>query len=632
MIWYSNPLLLVCMLTCICFTHQADDVTSETLYGRLLGKRLKVAVGYVDAFLGIPYADPPVNDSRFALPRSTTRHWEGVRDATKYSPPCWQKADTALGDFAGTNVWNSAEPYNEDCLYLNIWTPFPRPPKPAPVMFWIYGGSYVYGAGSLHIYNGSTLAAEQNVVVVTFNYRLLAFGFLALRGTDAPGNMGLWDQTMALQWVHDNIGYFGGDRERVTIFGNSLGATSTGYHLLSPVSQNLFLRAILQSGSPYLQSFKPATYTKQRYMVKCLAASVGCLGRNATQSAFNETEILNCLRTVPPQKIAKSAFTTNIPVMDYSFIPAQPEAVMGRRAMKMTQVMLGVNQNEGMSNLIRMVSGFSLESDSHLTMEQFRGAIKRRLPHVPSEVIDEIQNEYSYNDQDLDGAILRNLADDIWGDYDLKCPAVEFADDYALTGQDVYMYIFRHRSAANPWPKWAGTLHGDEVEFIFGLPTYKEESVTEEDREMSRKIMRLWANFARTGDPNDIKEGSISEQHWPPYNAYDRTHLVLQENPPGTSYVGYGIGAARCAFWSKMSLDIEASKDSDFPESKPCYYWLSSSSTSSSLSLWLSDFFGSCCSSLAASAILVSKVDTESELSTLLVAITVVLVDGIFTE
>ncbi|XP_070579130.1 acetylcholinesterase-like [Ptychodera flava] len=302
MISYFHLLLLLYMLTCICFTHQADDVTSETLYGRLLGKRLEVAAGYVDAFLGIPYADPPVNDLRFTLPRSTTRHWEGVRDATEYSPPCWQMADTALGDFAGTNVWNSAEPYDEDCLYLNIWTPFPRPPKPAPVMFWIYGGSFVDGAGSLDIYDGSTLAAEQNVVVVTFNYRLLAFGFLALRGTNAPGNMGLWDQAMALQWVNDNIGYFGGDREKITIFGNSAGATAIGYHLLSPISQNLFLRAILQSGIPYMSIFKPVTYQKQRHLVKCLASNVGCLTWNETRSPFNATEILNCLRTVPPKK------------------------------------------------------------------------------------------------------------------------------------------------------------------------------------------------------------------------------------------------------------------------------------------------------------------------------------------
>ncbi|XP_070577225.1 acetylcholinesterase-like [Ptychodera flava] len=310
--------------------------------------------------------------------------------------------------------------------------------------------------------------------------------------------------------------------------------------------------------------------------------------------------------------------------MDYSFFPAQPEAIVGRRGMKRTQIMLGVNQNEGMSNLLRLVSGFSLESDSHLTMEQFRGAIEYRLPYVPSDVIDEIQNEYTDDDQDLDGAILRNLADDIYGDYDLKCPAIEFADDYALAGQDVYAYVFRHRSAANPWPKWAGTVHGDEVEFIFGLPTYNEENVSEEDREMSRKMMRLWANFARTGDPNDAKTESISVKQWPPYNSYDRAHLVLQENSPGTSYVSYGVGAAHCAFWYKMGRDIEASKDSDFPASKSCYGTSPSSSIESAISSWLSDRLAATRST--------SVAETQSSLWTLLVSFMVVLVGGIFTE
>lgn len=302
--------------------------------GRLRGIRLMAPGGPVSAFLGIPFAEPPVGPRRF-LPPEPKRPWLGVLDATAFQSVCYQYVDTLYPGFEGTEMWNPNRELSEDCLYLNVWTPYPRPASPTPVLIWIYGGGFYSGASSLDVYDGRFLAQAEGTVLVSMNYRVGAFGFLALPGSrEAPGNMGLLDQRLALHWVQENVAAFGGDPMSVTLFGESAGAASVGMHLLSPPSRGLFHRAMMQSGAPN-GPWATVGVGEARRRATLLARLVGCpLGG----TGGNDTELVACLRTRPAQDLVdhewhvlpqESVFRFSfVPVVDGDFLSDTPEALI----------------------------------------------------------------------------------------------------------------------------------------------------------------------------------------------------------------------------------------------------------------------------------------------------------------
>ncbi|CAG0920911.1 unnamed protein product [Notodromas monacha] len=211
-----------------------DPLVIDTTKGRVRGKTLTAATGKkVDAWLGIPYGQPPVGEYRFRHPRPVDR-WSGIKDAYELPPSCPQITDDAYPGFPGSEMWNPNTNQSEDCLYLSIWTPKPRP-KNSPVMVWIYGGGFYSGTSTLEVYDPKILVAEENMIVASIQYRVASLGFLYFDVPDAPGNAGLFDQRMALEWIHDNIAAFGGNPENITLFGESAGAVSISLHLLSPL-------------------------------------------------------------------------------------------------------------------------------------------------------------------------------------------------------------------------------------------------------------------------------------------------------------------------------------------------------------------------------------------------------------
>ena len=239
-----------------------DGPVVETEYGKVQGFRYSVqelegVSG--SAYLGIPFAEPPVGSRRFRRPEPLRRPWTGIRNANRLPSSCYQEPDVFFGEeFPGSTMWNPNTELSEDCLMLNVWVPDdprsrntrrPKNDAKKPVMVWIFGGGFYSGTTTLDVYDGRILAAEYDVVVVSVGYRVGALGFFCLDHPSAPGNMGLFDQLMGLQWVQRNIGAFGGDANNVTLFGESAGSASVSLHLLSPLSRDLFHRAILQSGS-----------------------------------------------------------------------------------------------------------------------------------------------------------------------------------------------------------------------------------------------------------------------------------------------------------------------------------------------------------------------------------------------
>ena len=207
-------------------------------------------------FLGIPYAEPPIGERRFRKPVPKNR-WEDILDATRKSNSCPQLLDTLFDTFPGATMWNANTNMSEDCLYLNIWVPRQilddlnkgQQQSLHPVFIWIFGGGFTSGSATLPVYDGRVLAGYNNIIVASMQYRIGALGFLYFDTEDAPGNMGMWDQLMALKWTCENIHYFGGDCKNTTLFGESAGAASVSLHLLSPFSRDYFQRAIMQSAS-----------------------------------------------------------------------------------------------------------------------------------------------------------------------------------------------------------------------------------------------------------------------------------------------------------------------------------------------------------------------------------------------
>ncbi|KAL8593931.1 hypothetical protein ACOMHN_032351 [Nucella lapillus] len=503
--------------------------------GRVRGKRETANGKVVDVFWGIPFAKPPVGELRFRHPEQIDR-WEGVWNATVQPNSCMQLVDDFFGNFTGAMVWNPNTPLSEDCLYLNVWVPRTNPPyRHKAVMVWIYGGGYYSGTSTLDIYDGKYLAAENDVIVVSFNYRMGALGFLNLQPPEAPGNAGMMDQRMALEWVQRNIEYFGGSHKNVTIFGESAGATSVGLHLLSSLSRGLFTRAILQSGSPQNDW---ATYSAEegRRRSRHLASIFGC---NLDQ---HDRHIVDCLRTVKAEQFPPHEFSVVkgivqfpfVPVVDGTFLTDTPMEYLRSGRFKKTPILLGSNSEEGTWFLVYENGHlFNLSTESLLSEENMIDAVDNLFKFHPQNptLLNKFGKEaiiFQYTDwaNPWDEASRRDRIVQAVSDYHFVCEVNELSDWYAQSGQSVYLYWMDHHSTVNPWPEWMGTLHGDEIYFVFGVPLKPGLGYSEREKELSRKIMKFWTNYAKTGDPSR-EPGQLSMQEWPDYRYNERPYLNL---------------------------------------------------------------------------------------------------------
>ena len=304
---------------------------------------------YFNVFRGIQYAKQPLADRRFLLPEALDEEdsWEGAMDFSREMARCYQ-IDLVTGLHVG----------REDCLGLNVYSPDLQPEDPLPVMVFLHGGGFVSGTGDSS-FAGPSFFMDQEVVLVSVNYRLGIFGFLSLETEEAPGNLGLWDQRMALIWVQRNIRQFGGDPSRVTIFGNSAGAMSVNFHLVSPHSKGLFSRAIMQSGtvlSPYLNMARPAAHYSHQ-----LARAVGC--------SHSTSDTLRCLQSVPAGQLYSKLFMFEdgenlmtdmaltfpgpwLPIRDSfsrrPFIPDCPEKLIREGKWNEVPIMLGFTSEDGL--------------------------------------------------------------------------------------------------------------------------------------------------------------------------------------------------------------------------------------------------------------------------------------------
>lgn len=306
-------------------THGAIEGLTENVYGET-----------VDIYLGIPFAKPPVGDLRFRLPQSA-EEWIGIKETKTQPNTCIQLSDTLFEGFEGSEMWNPNTEVSEDCLYLNIWAPRRNDSQ---TMIWIYGGAFTSGSITLDVYDGLYLAAKNRLIVASMQYRLSTMGFLFLGTDEAPGNMGLFDQRLAMKWIYENIERFGGHKDKITLFGESAGAGSVSHHLFSKSSWSFFNRAILLSGSSLARwaVSKPEELSER---TKSLAKSVGC---------SDHEETAKCLRRQDALYIENSNAKLDGrygPTVDGVFLVDYPDNLLQKGRIKRTEIMLGNTKDEG---------------------------------------------------------------------------------------------------------------------------------------------------------------------------------------------------------------------------------------------------------------------------------------------
>jgi para-nitrobenzyl esterase len=465
---------------------RAPQVKVDT--GRLEGK----SDGAIMAFLGIPYAAPPVGDLRWKPPASAAK-WKGVRKATEFGSRCMQGAVFADMIFRDPGI-------SEDCLYLNVWVPASAATEKSklPVMVWIYGGGFVSGAASEPRQDGTNLAKE-GVVVVSINYRLGIFGFFAHPelATESPrksaGNYGLLDQTAALGWIKRNIAAFGGDPGNVTIFGESAGSFSVSEQMASPVATGLFHKAIGESGGAFASQGLP---------MHSLAESSET-GAKFAVDALNAKSLAE-LRAVPAQKLLEAAMAAKtirfVPTVDGYFLPETVDAIFAAGKQSDVPLLAGWNRDEG---------GFAVAKENQTA------ALKETSTKEFGDKADEFLKLYPGPD---DAQATRSLAD-FGGDRFIAFSTWKWLEAQKRTGKSpVYRYRFDMLHPADPKrPPNAGAYHSAEIEFVFGaLDSENWISWRPEDHTLSQQMRKYWSNFARTGDPN-----GAGLPKWPVYDAAD---------------------------------------------------------------------------------------------------------------
>lgn len=498
------------LLSCLNACKPQPTVVVETPVGKIGGND----AGTYQSFLGIPYAQPPEGNLRWKMPQPLPP-FSNMYVATQFGDGCNQFA-------AASDVFKSSE----NCLFLNIWRPGVKQQEQAgkkrPVMIYIHGGAFSLGASSEPQYNGSVLAAERDVLVVSMNYRMSYLGFLSLPELTAEaghsGNYAFYDQQLALRWVHDNIAAFGGDPDRVMLFGESAGAMSTCVQLASPLSAPLFHSAAIQSG------FCPSDVMTQQdaeYAGEIFAAKAGCAqgDRLACLRSKSVDEIDAAMKAAGVKKMLFSPFLA-VPVtavVDGVLFSEKPMDLLAKGAAAGKTVIIGTNKNEG-------------------TLFTFND---KKIP-TATDYLNLLRDHYGANAEQVAALYPFSAYPSgveayaaVKGDSFFSCGAKATAEALTTGGSNVYFYEFIEK-VSSPLAKLLnlfapkidfGTLHSSDVPYVFGVNSMLG-NINGERGTTAKFMQSYWVNALVKDDPN-----ANGLPDWPRYETGEGQYLLLNETP-----------------------------------------------------------------------------------------------------
>lgn len=483
----------------------AAGCASTSVHGRLDGPvaieggLVQGAVeGDLHVFRGVPFAAPPIGDLRWRPPAPAER-WEGVRESVAFAPECTQNAG---GGVEG----------EEDCLYLNIWSPAESATERLPVMVWIYGGGFGGGSTSDPRIDGSALA-RRGVVMVSVAYRVGPMGFLAHPDLSAEsqhgvsGNYGILDQIAALEWVERNIGAFGGDPERVTIFGESAGAIAVSQLAASPLAQGLFDGAISESGGSFGTVVPRGAFGENMQPLSAAEADGVAFADSVGASSVED---LRAMSAEDIQVAARGKPGLGWPVTDGVVIPDNQYTLYEEGRFNDVPVLIGFNSDDGES-FVRTV-----------TPEGYPAYVAERFGFLTNHILT------AYPADRPEGA--RRSARDLARDLSFGWHTWAWAELQSRNGEgDVFLYYFDQRPPYPPDSRFAdveGAPHASEIIYVFENLETETFAWRPEDRQISEAMAIYWTNFAKTGDPN-----SAGLPAWPAYDPDGASAMVFNGRP-----------------------------------------------------------------------------------------------------
>ena len=488
----------------------------ETTGGKLRG----TAHNGIHAFKGIPYGSPTGGKMRFMPPGKPTP-WSGVRDAFKFGHQSPQ--NMRYTDVLAPQADASVEGYDEDCLYLNLWTPGPNTSRKRPVMFWCHGGGFAQESGSWPWVYGESLSRRGDVVVVTINHRLNVFGYFHLGDVGgekyaASGNAGILDLVAGLQWVHDNIAAFGGDAGNVMIFGESGGGAKVCTLLAMPAAKGLFHRAAIQSGV----ALRLNTRERANELTKAMLVELGI-----TPDRVDE------LQTMPVSRLLAATATTLgtgpatqfSPVVDGKLLPTHPFSPVATPVSDTIPILVGCNTHE------QTFMAISAGDEDAFNLDE-AGLRQRVVALIGEANAARVIDTYRKLHPGLSPSELYFLlGTDRW----MRMGSIMLAERKFAKGKaPVYLYLFAWRSPALGGK--LGASHTVEIPFVFDNTDIPKVMTTggPEVKALAAKVSEAWIQFARSGNPNHK-----GMPDWPAYTTRKRATMVFDNtcqavNDPGS--------------------------------------------------------------------------------------------------
>ncbi|XP_078674691.1 crystal protein-like [Branchiostoma floridae x Branchiostoma belcheri] len=524
--------------------HTVDGPVVDTMYGPIRG----VYVQQGSMFLGVPFAAPPVGSLRWQPPQPPTK-WATTYNATAPSAACIQH-ECGPDDADSIGQCPPSRERSEDCLYLNVFVPLKTDESKLPVIFWIHGGNFWGGSAMGPLYDGRFLANKTKTVVVAANYRLSALGFLVAGQGDgaATGNFGILDQIAALQWTQDNIGDFGGDKDRITIFGQSAGAYSVLLHMIVNKSDHLFHRAIAAS-PPLSLTFRSRVgaiiygddFTRQ---LNCTLGDMQCL-RAASATQVLEAQYAVRTKIVNPFDLIE-LFEPWGPTVDGDLVPGQVVDAFENGMFQKKPLIIGSTTEEAIA--------FVYETGQILSTLEYEASVYGLFLTDGPAVLREYPPSHSGDERPIDSVLVTH--------YLFSCPAryaLRNAAKYNDT--DLWLYVFAHPlSFKHAWGNLTHceghVCHGTDVVFAFQSQTLRGYHFTADEQVLADLMAYYYGNFAHTGDPNKpgsrlAKEASSDAPRWPPYLTSEGYTNIRFDTPNSSLEQGYLKD--KCDFWDSIS-------------------------------------------------------------------------------